>query len=259
MSIRNTSQTEDVQPPFAIVPLEVMLDKRLTLEMMRVLITLFSFRRKNTDLVFPKRETIAQRCNMHISNISAATTGLVKLGWLTKAGNGGNSRATKYTITIPEIVAEQTTVAQSATVAEQARLTVAQSATPPLAESATRYKATEKLTEKGAEKKSHSRKKSETTLKQFIEACKANSEKAIPENDPVFEYAQTVGIDNEMINACWQEFKAAFLHDGSKRQKCWRAHFRNAVRRNWYKLWFLKEGEAAQWTTAGEQARRAAA
>ena len=108
-------------------------------------------------------------------------------------------------------------------------------------------------------KKVSSRKKSEVTLMQFLEACKANSQQTIPENDPVFEYAQTVGIDVEMITVCWQEFKAAYLDDSSKRQKCWRAHFRNAVRRNWYKLWFVKEGEAAQWTTAGEQARRAAA
>lgn len=141
------NRTEEAPPPFAMIPLEVMMDKRLTLETMRVLITLFSFRRKNTDLVFPKRETIARRCNMHISNISSATTALVKLGWLTKNGSGGHSLATKYTITVPEIVAEQATVDNTTT--------VAQSATPPLAESATRYKPsentrTEKLTEKTA-------------------------------------------------------------------------------------------------------------
>lgn len=92
-----------------------------------------------------------------------------------------------------------------------------------------------------------------------METCKASGEKSIPENDPVFEYAETVGLDHEMIAVCWQEFKAAFLPDGSKRQKDWRAHFRNAVRRNWYKLWYLKDGAAAQWTSVGEQARRAAA
>lgn len=102
-------------------------------------------------------------------------------------------------------------------------------------------------------------KKSEITLKQFMENCKASGEQSIPENDPVFEYAETVGLNQEMIAICWQEFKAAFLQDQSKRQRDWRAHFRNAVRRNWYKLWYLKEGEAAQWTSVGEQARRAAA
>src|SRR5688500_8769533 len=92
--------------PFAIVPVEVMMDNRLTLETMRVLVTLFSFRNKITGLAFPSREAIAGRCGMHPSNISAATTKLVELGWLVKDGMGGYSKATKYTICIPDAVAE---------------------------------------------------------------------------------------------------------------------------------------------------------
>jgi hypothetical protein len=107
-------------------------------------------------------------------------------------------------------------------------------------------------------KKVSSRKNHSISLKQFLEDCKANREKTFPENDPVFEYADTVGIDQEMIATCWQEFKAAYL-PGKKTYADWRSHFRNAVRRNWYKLWYLKAGEVAQWTSAGEQARRAAA
>lgn len=103
------------------------------------------------------------------------------------------------------------------------------------------------------------KKSSEFTLQAFLDSCNASGETAIPENDPIFAYAEKAGIDSQMLSVCWEEFKAAFLPDTAKRQKDWRAHFRNAVRRNWYKLWFLKEGEAAQWTTAGEQARRAAA
>lgn len=250
--------SEDSTPPFAMIPLEVMLDRRLTLETLRVLITLFSFRRKNTDLVFPKRDTIAQRCNMHRSNISAATSALVKLGWLTKEGVGGNGRATRYTITVPEIVAHSATVAEQTTVVQSATSTIADATTPPVAQSAT-HNRTEKLTEKGTEKKATSSKKLAITLKQFLEACKASGEQTIPENDPVFEYADTIGLDREMVAVCWHEFKNAFVRDDSKRQKDWRAHFRNAVRRNWYKLWYLKEDEVARWTSSGEQARRAAA
>lgn len=98
----------------------------------------------------------------------------------------------------------------------------------------------------------------EITLAQFLENCKASGEKAIPEDDPVMEYAEKVGITNEMLAVAWAEFKAAYLPT-SKRYKDWRQAFRNAVRRNWYKLWFLAEGQVAAWTTAGEQARRAAA
>lgn len=102
------------------------------------------------------------------------------------------------------------------------------------------------------------RKASEITLQAFLDACKADGTNAILDSDPIFDYAEKVGISREMVSACWAEFKAAYLNP-SKLQADWRAAFRNSVRKNYYKLWYLKESEAAQWTTAGEQARRAAA
>lgn len=170
--------------PFAIVPSEVVMDTRLTLEAMRVLVTLYSFRNKNTGLTFPSREKIAARCGMHPSNISAATTKLVELGWLIKKGKGGYSKPTSYDIIVPEVVAEfaalhkarsdareaekkgnkvaeQATVAQSATVAEQATpgnspigyIGVAQSATregSPIGYTQVTDKLTDQLTDKKA-------------------------------------------------------------------------------------------------------------
>lgn len=154
-------KNDDQVLPFAIVPSEVVVDTRLTLETMRVLVALYSFRNKHTGLTIPSREALSERCGMHPSNISAATAKLAELGWLTKEGKGGHSKATKYNIIVPEIVsemaahhraksqarkdkkvAEQATVAQSATVAEQAIPTVAQSATRQVAQSTTRKEQT---------------------------------------------------------------------------------------------------------------------
>jgi len=102
-------------------------------------------------------------------------------------------------------------------------------------------------------------KKGEITLAQFLENCKATGEQSIPADDPVWDYAQKVGITGEMIAVAWVEFKAAYL-TASKRYRDWRQTFRNAVRGNWYKLWFIGDGQQqATWTTVGEQARRAAA
>lgn len=128
---------------FAVVPLEVIQDRRLTLEQTRVLVALFSFRNKVTNTVWPSRAAIAERTGMHPSNISSATTALVSLGWLQKEGTGGHSKSTRYTLCVPDLVkpttvAQQATVAESATVAQSATPTVAHSATPPLADSATR-------------------------------------------------------------------------------------------------------------------------
>ncbi len=92
-------------------------------------------------------------------------------------------------------------------------------------------------------------------LSTFIAECKETGEAAIPENDPINAYAETVGISDEMLFVCWQVFKARHI-EAKKRQKDWRAHFRKAVRSNWYKLWYMAEGGAAAWTTAGQQERK---
>lgn len=104
-------------------------------------------------------------------------------------------------------------------------------------------------------------KKPDTTLAKFLEACKERGEQAIPEDDPVFTYAAKAGISDEMIEVAWGEFKSYWLHgDGrQKRKKDWRLTFLNAIKQNRSRLWYIAAGEQARWTTAGEQARRAAA
>lgn len=140
---------------FSIVPIVVLADRRLTLWHMRVLIALLSFRSKNTDTVWPSRETLAERCGgMHLSNISKVTTELCELGWLTKEGTGGKSRTTRYKITVPDIqtVVESTTVVEFATVAKSTSKnpqTVAKSTTSTVAKSARGIEQTIEQTSKG--------------------------------------------------------------------------------------------------------------
>ena len=50
---------------FSLVPIDVLIDKRLTLEQLKILIGLLSFRSKNTDCVWPTRDQLAERCGMH--------------------------------------------------------------------------------------------------------------------------------------------------------------------------------------------------
>jgi hypothetical protein len=95
------------------------------------------------------------------------------------------------------------------------------------------------------------------TLKTFIEQCQASDVKPIPGGDPIFDYAEKVGIESEMLAIAWREFKSYWLPT-QRRKKDWPGTFRNAVRENRAGLWYLKEGEPARWTTRGEQARRAA-
>lgn len=87
---------------FSIVPIEVIQDQRLTKNQLKVLIALFSFRGKNTNLVYPSREKISERCGIRPTTISLITTELSELGWLKKTGKGGFSKATRYKLTVPK-------------------------------------------------------------------------------------------------------------------------------------------------------------
>lgn len=90
-------------------------------------------------------------------------------------------------------------------------------------------------------------------LKTWLSAMAEKGEKAISPQDTVFEYAEQAGISDDMMRICWLEFRARNIAD-NKRKKDWRAHFRNAVRGNWYRLWaFDGEGKAFL-TSQGRQA-----
>lgn len=94
------------------------------------------------------------------------------------------------------------------------------------------------------------------TFKAWTKGLKAKGEKAIPADDPVFRYCDEVGIPHEFLAYHWHEFKARYLQV-SKRQRDWRAHFRNSVRGNWLHVWTMPNGSEIKLSTVGEQARRA--
>lgn len=81
---------------------------------------------------------------------------------------------------------------------------------------------------------------------------------AIPETDPVYAYAEKAGIPDDFLLLSWAEFKSAYTASG-KRQKDFPATYRNAVKGNWYKLWWITPEGEYRLTTAGEQAKRAQA
>lgn len=243
-------EEEQQSQPFAIVPTEVMMDTRLTLEAMRVLVTLFSFRNKLTGLAFPSREAISGRCGMHPSNISAATTKLVELGWLVKDGAGGYSKATKYTITIPEVVAElaalhraksearkgkkvaeQATVAQSATVAEQAIQTVAHSATRQVAQSAIRIEQTNITDQLTVDSFSPTEKPKATVSDLQSEKNKRSTyfPKDFEVTEEMFDWAVSLGIKPESVKPTTLHFKDHHEANGNKFTN-WNAAWRNWMR-----------------------------
>lgn len=84
------------------------------------------------------------------------------------------------------------------------------------------------------------RKRSATcTIQTFLNNCKEDGVERIPKDDPIFDFAEKANIPLDMVRVTWQQFVRNNKESG-KRQKDWRAAFRNCVRGNWYKFWFIE-------------------
>lgn len=95
------------------------------------------------------------------------------------------------------------------------------------------------------------------SLPTWLTTIKAMGEDPIPADDPVFGYADSVGIPRDHLRLAWREFRERYSLPNAKRYRCWRTVFRKAVRGNWFKLWHFAGDECAL-TTTGVQAKRAA-
>lgn len=99
--------------------------------------------------------------------------------------------------------------------------------------------------------KPKSRKKQETTLTDWIASL--NGEPAIKPDDPILDYMDTNGIPPDYQHLSWEVFKRRFA---GKKQKDWPAHYRNAIRNDWLKLWRIDLDGKFWPTTAGAQEMR---
>lgn len=82
-------------------------------------------------------------------------------------------------------------------------------------------------------------------------------EKAFPPSDPLFAYARSVALPIPMVKLAWLVFVDTMRTKG-KRQTDWRATFRNYVKKNYLKLWWMDtQGDQVEYglTTAGKQAK----
>ncbi len=106
------------KPQFAQIPIEAIMDDRLTPTQFKVLVAIISFRNAKTGKLNPSRAKISARCNIRETRISETTTELERLGWIKKAGLGGYSKSCEYEITVPDlgIVVEDETVTENVTV-----------------------------------------------------------------------------------------------------------------------------------------------
>ncbi len=100
-----------------------------------------------------------------------------------------------------------------------------------------------------------------TTLTAYLARCEAEDVDAIPEDDPVWAWAESVGLPREFVQLAWAWLKGRYGPGGDragKRYADWRAVFRNAVKDGWPKFWAIGGDGAYFLTTQGKQAQRVA-
>jgi hypothetical protein len=100
------------------------------------------------------------------------------------------------------------------------------------------------------------KRKAAVSLQTFLADCRSVGEKPIPDDDPVFAYADKVGLPAEFLSLHWREFKDRYLAPGAKRYTAWRTVMLKSVKGNWFKLWFVGNDGNYALTTVGQQAQR---
>lgn len=105
-------------------------------------------------------------------------------------------------------------------------------------------------------------KREATTFVGWIDVLRSSGEKPISDYRALRQYMQTVGLPEDFVALAWERFKARYSEDPNykrKRYADWRATFLNAVKDNWFKLWYLDAENSWQLTTVGKQADMEAA
>lgn len=95
--------------------------------------------------------------------------------------------------------------------------------------------------------------RAEKSFQEWIADCQQLEIKPIPEDDPAILYGLELGMPEDYIRYAWVEFRRKFSLPGSKKYKNWNQHFQNAVRENWFKIWFQDESNSWLLTTRGKQ------
>ena len=102
-----------------------------------------------------------------------------------------------------------------------------------------------------------SKKKSNITLKTFLEECQQKQERPLANYQGLTEYCKKVNLDLELVGLAWAVFKDRFLNIApNKKYSDWRAAFLNYVKNDYLRLWYLDKDGNRQLTQAGQQAKQ---
>lgn len=96
------------------------------------------------------------------------------------------------------------------------------------------------------------------TFAKWAEAERAEGRSLIADWEPLDRYMQDTGLTGDLVQLAWDEFRDRYTANpkyNNKRYIHWRSHFMDALRGNWFKLWFVRDG-VYELSTVGQQAQR---
>jgi hypothetical protein len=97
-------------------------------------------------------------------------------------------------------------------------------------------------------------------FKDFIDGCRSKQQRPISDYQPVWQYAEKVGLPLEFVELAWYEFKRRMSPGGvdeSKRQVDWQKTFRNYLEKNYLRLWWVGADGKFALTSGGLIAQKA--
>lgn len=216
--------------------------------------------------LFPSVPTIAKKTRLSERQVQRILRNLEDEGWVSVVGNhkGGAGMSRRYQMNVQKLTESDPNLATKKgdilSPLEEKKGDILSKrvtfATEKGDTHVTQYIIDTSVNTSDSQKLSDKPKKSkpQITLKTYLENCKAENRQAVESNDSIFGYAESIGLPIEFLYLCWEVFKRDFS-DPSKKQKDWPAHFRNCVRGNWKKLWWLNANNQFELTTVGRQAQ----
>lgn len=223
----------------------------------------------DNGLSWPSVDSIARRMCVSRSQAQRTLRGLIEKGVVSVAGNlhGGAPGSTRrYQIDLQPLTGRMdATGSANATGRTSATPTGrihAQEGPHPCTETG-RMDATQTTIEpsknqEGADEPPTRPVSTKVIFQKWFELVTKSGEPAITAHSPTWDYAQRVGLPDDLVALAWFAFKRRYTEgENYKRKKYvdWRQTFRNALEGNWLKLWYAT-GNGYELTTKGVQAQR---
>lgn len=202
---------------------------------------------------FPSVATLADKCRMKPRNCRYLLRTLEDSGELSIVQNAGPRGANLYHINLNLLGMQHSAGVQRLAGVQPSAATPAMDCRKPLQPIAAKPSVNHQEPSEGKKRRSRS---AEKTFAEWIDDVRASGEKPVSDYLAVWDYAKKIGLPDEFIQLAWLKFRDRYTTDDNykgKKYADWRRTFLNAVRDNWFKLWY-RNGDAFLLTTAGQQA-----